>query len=171
MALTSVTVLSGPRACTVIHPNVTIKTFHRPDDSVNELWFYRRVPWACPTLIHAEPGVLVTETLPVAGNNPDYQPAYELYQLLARLQGEHIHHRDVHCGNIVAGADGPKLIDWETGIYTRKPSYDLWGPGFSRITVPDIHASCGPQWWNSPDENSIRNRWNVDIYDLMMESC
>lgn len=165
--MTGVTVLSRSRACTVIHPNITIKTFYLPADADRELWFYRRFGWACPRLIHAEPGVLVTETLPVAGNNTDKRPAYDLYRLLKRLDDHHVHHRDVHPGNIVLAPDGPRLIDWETAIVDLRPSFDLWGPVLSTIPPPIIHRDCGAQWWNSDDENSIRNRWGVDVNDLL----
>lgn len=165
--MTGVTVLSRQRACTVIHPNITIKTFHRVEDGDRELSFYRRFPWACPPLVYTAPGVIVTETNPVAGNNPDQQPAYELFDLLQRLAAKHVHHRDVHPANIVLTEDGPKLIDWETATLDTGPSYDMLGPDMSGIPMPDIHIGCGAQWWNSDDENSILNRWGVDINDLM----
>lgn len=159
--MTNVTVMHRARTSIVLHPDITIKTYNQPDWAAYEISFYRMVPWACPPLIWADAGTLVTKTLPLAANNPDYQPVDDLIDLLTRLNDVGIHHRDVHPANIVIGADGPLLIDWECAIhYPNTMSYDLHGP-ISSVPIPDIHHDCGPQWINSEDPSSIQNTWGT----------
>lgn len=161
--MTNVTVMRRSRTTIVLHPDVTIKTFNEAAWADNEIAFYKRVPWACPPLLYAGNGTLVTETLPLAANIPDYHDTDAVIELLTRLEAHGIHHRDVHPANIVLGPKGPLLIDWEcAALDPGHPSYDLYGPD-SGVPIPDIHATCGPQWLNSADPASIKNTWGTIV--------
>lgn len=153
------------RTSIVLHPHVCIKTYNEAEWSRAEIDWYRTVPWACPPLLWADPqaGTLVTPTLPLAANVPDYQPVDKLLDLLRRLEREGVHHRDVHPANIVIDQDGsPRLIDWETAVFEDTPwSYDLHGPDVSGVDIPEIHLECGPQWVGSDDPFSIKNTWRA----------
>ncbi|WP_324192170.1 phosphotransferase [Nocardia puris] len=154
------------RATLVVHRDHTVKTYRHPSMAAAEIAWYQRAPWATPALIDADPetGRLVIATHPPAGDS--YRPVTELAELLDALAAEHIHHRDVHPGNILAGPAGPLLIDWETATHVVAPSYDLWGPDISGVPVPDIHTALRTpyvMWWASPHRASIRERWGADV--------
>lgn len=158
--MTNVTVMQRARTTIVLHPDVVIKTYNEAEWAANEIAFYHLVPWACPPLLYADNGTIVTQTMPLASNNPDYRPTKQLVELLTRLEGHGINHRDVHPANIVIGPTGPLLIDWECAVVAAgAPSYDLHGPHRSSVPIPDIHRDCGPQWLGSPDPSSITNTW------------
>jgi len=144
-----------------IGPEHTVKTFADPADAHREAWIYRNLSWACPRLIDFDGDRrLVIETLPVATSHPQWRPVDQLAALLAGLLRCGFHHRDVHLGNVVLAADGPRLIDWETVIWWPAPvSYDLAGPDASGVPVPDIHAHLSPQWWWSPQALAIGRQW------------
>lgn len=156
--------MPGRRATITVGRTETIKTYHQPELAAHEIAWYQAVPWACPRLIDADPdhGRLVIATHSTA---PGYRAVDGLARLLRSLEGLSIHHRDVHPGNIVAGPDGPLLIDWETAILADVPSYDLHGPEVSGVPVPDIHTAVPGyvMWWGSPHRHSIRERWGADV--------
>ncbi|MCH9732853.1 MAG: aminoglycoside phosphotransferase family protein [Actinomycetia bacterium] len=165
------TVIRKVRATLTIHPDHVEKRFHNPDNAAHEHDWYQRIPWACPRLLdRPDPATLILARHPPAG--PGYRPAQALADLLHELERLGIAHRDVHPGNIVAGPQGPLLIDWETGLSTPgKPSYDIHGPEISGVPVPDIHRAIRSRnspngycmYWRSPHPASIQNQWGVDF--------
>lgn len=159
--MTNVTVMQRSRTTIVLHPDVTIKTYNQPDWAATEISFYDSVPWACPPRLWCDPdtGTLITATLPLAANNPDYRPIDDLLALILRLEAAGISHRDIHPANIVIGHNNkPLLIDWECAI--EQPGYDRHGPD-SGVPIPDIHHECGPQWLHSDDPSSIKHTWGL----------
>ena len=152
------------RATCVINGNTCVKQYANPTDAHNEIGWYQRIGGLyAPKLIDADPsrGQLVIAAHPVAQAN--YQPAQQLRELLEAMERDHIHHRDVHPGNIVAAPQGPLLIDWETAIEADAPSYDLHGPEKSGVPIPAIHAALNNgymMWWGSSHRMSIANVWS-----------
>ncbi|AAN12646.1 kinase [Mycobacterium phage Omega] len=124
----------------------------------NEVFYYRTFPWATPELLWVDEarlalGIRRGEVL----RNCESPPLLQLAQLLVRLSGLGIHHRDVHIDNVVVIAGEPRLIDWQTAIATspEAPSYDLYGPS------PEVPpATECPYWWDSPDPWSIGKFFN-----------
>lgn len=164
--------MSGQRATVVVARDATTKTYFDPAAAAHEIAWYQALPeWAAPRLVDADPevGRLVIATHPPADD--DYRPAEALAELLRALEVGHVHHRDVHPGNVVQGPDGPLLIDWETAVLAARPSYDLHGPEVSGVPVPEIHAALRSRnspdgyvmYWTSPHRHSIRERWGVDV--------
>lgn len=167
------------RAVITVGPDVTVKRYHQAGDAAREIRFYERFPWACPVLLDADldAGRLIIATHPIADAlTPDPPPITELAELLRALEAEHVHHRDVHPGNIALTDDGPRLIDWETAIISspnqRNPfrgsrlSYDLYGPIASGVSPPAIHRALPHRyemWWGSDHPRSIKNQWRTDV--------
>lgn len=151
------------RATIEINADLVIKTYDDPELAKAEAEWYRRVPWATPTLLDFDGNRLMIERMIPAVELPGWRPVGEMRQLLGLLHGEGIHHRDVHLKNIVCGRDGqPLLIDWETAIERpARLSYDLWGPDESRVPIPLIHTRLIPAWWGSREKWSIKNQWEV----------
>ncbi|MDH2392322.1 phosphotransferase [Streptomyces sp. HNM0663] len=151
----------GRRAAVTVGRSHTVKRYADAQAAAAEAAWYRRLPWAAPRLLNVDGPVLVLQTLPTARSLPGWRPAAALWELLAAVHAEGVHHRDVHVGNIVQANDGsPLLIDWETGLWQPSAlSYDLHGPHASGIAVPDIHTGLTPQWWGSPQAASIGRRW------------
>lgn len=158
--------MSGRRATITVGDKTTTKTYHHPPDALAEIRWYQTVPWAAPKLLDADldRGRLVIASHLIATSLPDYRPADALAELLQALAVEDIHHRDVHVGNVVAGPDGPLLIDWETAAHAAAPSYDLYGPDISGVPVPDIHAvlpSGYCMWWGRDHRMAIGRAWGA----------
>lgn len=160
--------LRKARADLTITAQTVTKRYHSPARAANEIHWYRTLPFGCPQLIDADPD---TGTLVIAYHPPaTHRPTTELLDLLRELEALHVHHRDVHPGNIVAGPDGPLLIDWETAILADCPSYDLYGPAVSGLPVPDIHTALRSKsspngyvmWVGADHRMSIRNQWRAD---------
>ncbi|GAF89737.1 unnamed protein product [marine sediment metagenome] len=155
--------LRKPRADLHIGPQTTTKTYLNPHDALTEIAYYQQVPWACPTLLDADPqaGQLVIAT----GQPATIADADGLLELLEHLSSAHIHHRDVWVGNVISTPDGPKLIDWECGLYQVAPSYDLHGPETSGVPIPSIHTALGTgyaMWIGSDHPKSIENMWGTN---------
>jgi hypothetical protein len=153
----------GDRARVAVLPDRTTKTYKIPSLAAAEASWYRRVPWATPRLLDFDGLKLTIETRHAGTAFPHWRPADALRELLSALHAEGIHHRDVHLRNVVKGKHGvPLLIDWETAIECpAEYSYDLWGPDFSRVPVPDVHRRLLPAWWGSTEKMSIMNQWGV----------
>jgi Phosphotransferase enzyme family len=64
----------------------------------------------------------------LASSNPALLPAYLAADVQAYLQrqpaGRALCHADLHPGNVIMNADGPRLIDW-LGAITAAPAFDL----------------------------------------------
>lgn len=152
-----------PRSFVEVRPDVTIKRFVTREGAAHELFFYQAVPWACPELLDHDDLSLTMRTYECAYNLPDWKPVRELRELLQRLHARGIHHRDLHVKNVLRAPDGsPVLIDWECAVFMETAlSYDLSGPGVSRVPVPDLHVRLNvtPAWWHSPERHSISNQW------------
>lgn len=148
-----------------VGPAITLKHHPTEQDARTEARWFRRVPWATPVLLDVCGSTLVMQTLPCAWMMPEWQPVEALHDLIMRLFAEDIHHRDVHPGNIVRGADGlPRLVDWETAIEMPAPeSYDLKGKA-SGVPDPERHLLAGySQWWKSSSPCSIEKVWLSDV--------
>lgn len=152
-----------PRSYVEVGPDVTVKRFVRPESAAHELSFYKLVPWACPELLDHDELTLTMRTYECAVDLPDWKPLGELRALLQRLHRVGVHHRDLHVKNVLRRPDGsPVLIDWECAVVMRTHlSYDLSGPGVSKVPVPDLHVRLNvtPAWWHSRERHSIFNRW------------
>lgn len=154
----------GNRALIRVGPAHTLKQYATTIEAEAEAAWYQRVPWAAPKLLDLDGPTLTIETLPVATRLPHWRPSQALFELLTALHNEGVHHRDVHVKNIVKGPEGPLLIDWETAIDHPSPvSYDLYGPDASGIPAPEIHDGFQPQFWESTQCMSIRNRWECHV--------
>lgn len=157
----------APRAAVTVTDSVAIKRYRNPADAYAEIDWYQNVGGRfAPRIIDADPerGLLVIEAHPVAHSMSGYRPVDALAELLHIMEAEGLHHRDVHPGNIVASPTGPLLIDWETAIAADAPSYDLYGPEISGVTVPVIHAALPSNytmWWGSTHRMSIANVWRT----------
>lgn len=73
--MTNVTVMHRARTTIVLHPDITIKTYNQPDWAAYEISFYRMVPWACPPLIWADAGTLVTKPCRWQRTTPTTNPS------------------------------------------------------------------------------------------------
>ncbi|ABQ86171.1 hypothetical protein PBI_TWEETY_102 [Mycobacterium phage Tweety] len=160
--------LSKSRAILTIEPEkgIVTKRYRHPAAAAREIYWYRRLDYGHPELIDfdVDAGILVTSFHAPCEQLPDYRPVAGLIELLERLQADHIHHRDIHPGNVVRGPDGPLLIDWETAIEMDAPSYDLHGPA-SGVPVPDIHTALPRRyemWLGSDHRSSIKTLWGLD---------
>lgn len=151
-----------PRSFIEVGPEVTIKRFVTPEGAAHELGFYRLVPWACPELLAHDEYSITLRTHEVAFDLPDWKPWRELRALLQRLHAAGVHHRDLHVKNVLRGPEGPVLIDWECAVVMETDlSYDLSGPGVSKVPVPELHRRLNvtPAWWYSSERHSICNKW------------
>lgn len=164
------TVIRKTRSTVTIRPDVTLKQYDDPAKAKAEIDWYLRLPAeVSPKLVDANPdtGLLVIAThLPVQGI-PDRKAIAALAGMLRDLERLHIHHRDVHPGNVLLTTKGvPLLIDWETGYEADAPSYDLHGPTLS-VPTPAVHdAVRGPggyvMWWDSDHRASIKKLWGIN---------
>lgn len=147
-----------------VEGDVFYKTYASEAEAWAEAQWYQMVPWACPELLGVSGGTLAVRRHEVACDLPAWRPAGQLRDLLGRLHGMGIHHRDVHTRNVVRGADGrPLLIDWESATrQVSRFSYDLCGPVVSGVGLPDIHDL--PQWWGCGGAFSIGSHWGHIVY-------
>ena len=88
--------------------------------------------------------------------------------LFARVKELHSHgicHRDLHDGNVLVRADGvPVFIDFDFATHGNPdaPCYDLYGPGPSRLPVPDAHAAqtgsrnANGAYWDNAEHRTLR---------------
>lgn len=152
-----------PRSFVEVGPETTVKRFVTKEGAAHELSFYQLVPWACPELLDHDEYTLTMRSYECAFSLPDWRPVNELRALLQRLHREGVHHRDLHVKNVLRGPGGlPVLIDWECAIVMRTQlSYDLSGPGISKVPIPDLHVRLNvtPAWWHSRERHSISNQW------------
>ncbi|ASZ74092.1 serine/threonine kinase [Mycobacterium phage Squint] len=159
--------LHKTRATLYFFGDVVFKVYADPGVAKIEVDWYRQLPDGIPPmLMDADPdnGVLVMERLGTPAPRPADLTISALAEALEELERRHIHHRDIHPGNVVVDAHGkPRIVDWETAIHADAPSYDLHGPS-ELVPAPDIHK-CLPtsyeMFWNSDHWASIKSLWGV----------
>ena len=143
------------------------KKFTTPLAFEHEWSFHRDYPYATPRVVKLLPASLtiVTEVGEPAWN--DGWIVDEVAEILSRLAADHVHHRDVHPGNLIVTELGVKLIDWETAVRSAGAPYDIYGP--VDVPVPVQHGGLLPQWWGSNDPGSIRSLWGVNVPDWLLQ--
>lgn len=159
----------GKRAVLTFHDDHVEKRYHDREDMHPEYqWYMLLGGMVAPHLLDAD---ILQGVLRIELGEPIGEPCpEELYGLLRWMEARGIHHRDVHPGNLVRVQGGLRIIDWETAIRCEGvPSYDLYGPDVSGVSVPVIHSqlrSGYQMWWNSRHRASVKSRWGVDVNEL-----
>ena len=81
-----------------------------------------------------------------------------IYDRVLRMHQHGICHRDLHAANIVVIADEPFFVDpdFASRCDPSLPPYDLYGPGPSKVDVPEAHLAYPPNrggvWWDCDAE-------------------